>query len=194
MRSLVPLLAMGVLAGCAAMPEASLQTRAPFVSALQNELFQLAGRVGVKYDDQGFSGNMRWQHRAQSDEILILSPLGQGVAQIVQDSTGVSLTTSDQKIYHAQDAETLTDEILGWRLPLAGLRYWVVGRAAPGNAEMEHDQAGRVSRLKQDGWQIDYLSYRETNGVTLPQKLIMQRGNLEMKLIIDSWDSAQTDM
>lgn len=185
-----------LLVGCATAPEVPLQAQIvqPSVeSAARIRTFQLSGRVGVKYDEKGFFGNVRWQHDAQSDEILILSPLGQGVAQISQNGAGVTLITSNQQIYHAQDAEMLTEEVLGWRLPLNGLRDWVLGRKTAGDATITLDQSGRLYRLIQDGWQIDYLNYQESNGASLPQKLTMQRGNLEMKLIIDNWDITQTD-
>ena len=178
------------LSGCAATPELVRQSRPDRVrvaSVEQVDAFQLSGRVGVKYDEQGFSGNLRWQHAAQRDEILILSPLGQGVAQIEQNAAGVVLTTAAQQRYQAQDAETLTEQVLGWRLPLAGMRYWVLGRAAPGKAEMQLDELMRPKRLIQDGWQIDYLAYREADGLALPQKMTMHRDDLEMKLIIDDW-------
>lgn len=176
------------LSGCAAPPVLVRQTEPLHIASIEQiDAFQLSGRVGVKYDEQGFSGNLRWQHAVQRDEILILSPLGQGVAQIEQNAAGVVLTTSDQKRYQAQDAETLTETVLGWRLPLAGMRYWVLGRAAPGKAEMQFDELKRPVRLMQDGWQIDYLAYREAGGLVLPQKMSMHRQDLEMKLIIDDW-------
>ena len=184
------LLGLALLAGCASAPELVRQPRsehAPVTSVEQVDAFQISGRVGVKYDEQGFSGNLRWQHAAQHDEILILSPLGQGVAQIEQNAEGVVLTTSDQQRYQAQDVEALTESVLGWRLPLAGLRYWVLGRSAPGKAEMQLDEMKRPLRLIQDGWQIDYLAYREADGLVLPQKMTMHRQDLEMKLIIDDW-------
>ena len=184
------LLCMAMLSGCAAPPELVRQTRLDSVRPAaieQIEKFQLSGRISAKYDGQGFFGNLRWQHTAQRDEILILSPLGQGVAQIEQHAGSVVLTTSEQQRYQAQDAETLTEQVLGWRLPLAGMRYWVLGRAAPGQADIQVDPSQRPTRLLQDGWEIDYLAYREADGLMLPQKLIMHRQDLEMKLIIDDW-------
>ncbi|TCV84723.1 lipoprotein insertase outer membrane protein LolB [Sulfurirhabdus autotrophica] len=184
-----------LLGGCATVPEVALSPPAiqsSIEASARINAFQLNGRVGVKYDEKGFFGNVRWQHDVQNDEILILSPLGQGVAQISQNSAGVTLITADQQTYHAQDAETLTEEVLGWRLPLKGLRDWVLGRKAAGEATITLDQSGRVSRLVQDGWQIDYLNYQLSDGALLPQKLTMQRGNLEMKLIVDHWDANQS--
>ena len=116
--------------------------------------------MAVKYDEKNFSGSVRWTHRADTDEIWILAPLGRGVARIVRDGAGITLTTDDQKIYRAPDAETLTREVLGWSLPLAGLQYWVLGVAAPQSpADAQSDNEGRIERLNQDQWEIAYLRY-----------------------------------
>lgn len=181
------LLGVGLLAGCAAVPTVETAPQTPPLAAKPiAEKFQLTGRVAVKYDGQAFSGGLRWQHSAVSDEILLSSPLGQGMAQIVRDEAGVSLISADAQTYHAQDAEELTEAVLGWRLPLAGLLHWVRGEAAPGEHQAQHD-AGALMRLEQDGWQIDYLGYRDVNGRRLPQKIFLQRGDLDIRLVIDTW-------
>lgn len=190
-RSLTWFLALA-LAGCATLPPPSpLPSAARLETPLQIKSFHLSGRIGTKYQGEGFYGNLRWRHSPSADEIFILSPLGQGVAQIVQDASGVTLTTSEPRVYHAEDAEDLTMEVLGWRLPLAGLRYWVLGLAAPGSAAaVSRDASGRPARLVQDAWQIDYQGFEAVRGVSLPRKIEMRRGELEIKLVVDRWDIA----
>jgi outer membrane lipoprotein LolB len=53
-----------------------------------------------------------------SDEILLFTPLGQAVAEITKDQEGVRLITSKLEAFYADDVESLTEEMLGWRLPL----------------------------------------------------------------------------
>lgn len=188
------LLALLALAGCAAPPQrqesmtppqlmAPPQTQAAEVSA-----FELTGRIGVQHDGDGFSGTLHWHHRGAQDDILISSPLGQGVAKIEQSAAGVVLTTADQHSYSASNAESLSEEVLGWRLPLQGLRYWVTGRPAPSAAaHSERGEDGLLTRLQQDTWQIDYLDYKTVQGRKLPGRIFMSSGNLDVKLLIDSW-------
>src|SRR5450759_944976 len=113
-----------LLAGCAAVEEQ------PAPAGPIGDAFYLSGRVSVKYGAEAASGKIAWQHDAVSDDLLFSTPLGQGVARIVRRDALVSLTTSDQKVYRAGDVETLTEQVLGWRLPLTGLPDWVRGRAA----------------------------------------------------------------
>jgi len=131
------------------------------------------------------SGRITWQHDAASDDLLFSAPLGQGVARIVWRDSVASLTTSDQKLYQANDVETLTEQVLGWRLPLAGLPDWVRGRAAAGApAQTQLDGSQRLVELRQSGWLVE-LGYGSDTG--LPSRLRMSRQDVELRLVIDQW-------
>jgi outer membrane lipoprotein LolB len=180
-----------LLGACAAPPPRTVSTplsRAQSLAAAQRYGFQLSGRVAVKYDEKNFSGGVRWAHNGSGDEIWILAPLGSGVAHIVQDAGGISLTTTEQKTYRALDAESLTREVLGWSLPLSGLQYWVLGIAAPQNAaQAQHDAQQRLARLNQDSWEIAYLRYKPEQESGMPARITLSRGDLQISLIIDDW-------
>jgi len=184
-------LAVVLLSGCAELPAppevAVSQTPIPSAAAVRS--FQLTGRIAVKHDGQGFSGTLRWSHDARHDEVFLQSPLGQGVARIERDGGGVTLVTADDKIYRAATVEALTREVLGWQLPLDGLEHWVLGRAAPESAARRIiGENGQLSRLIQDGWQVDFERYRTIQGAELPGRLVVAYGNdLEVRLVIDRW-------
>ena len=172
------------LAGCASsVPRTT--TRPAQVDAP----FTFNGRVAVKQDGERSSANLRWVHHSGNDEILLMGPLGKTVARIQRDANGVILDTSD-KHYAARDAETLTQQALGWSLPLSGLRYWVQATAAPDNAfEAERDADGRLRELHQSGWVIRYAQYADTSITALPLRLSLQREHLELLLLIDEWEA-----
>lgn len=153
--------------------------------------FALIGRVLVKTDKHGFSGGVHWQHTDSRDEILLFSPLGQTLAQIDREPQGVRLITSEQKTYYASDVENLTEEVLGWRLPLAGLQFWVQGTHFPLTmSEKDLDRNGRTVAIRQDGWKISYLDYFSrlvSTSDTLPRVLELSRLDFKFKLVIDNW-------
>lgn len=152
------------------------------------EAFYLLGRVSVKYGAEAASGKLAWQHDAGSDDLLISTPFGQGVARIVRHDALVSLTTSDRKVYQANDVESLTEQVLGWRLPLAGLPDWVRGRASAGvPAQIRLDSAQRLAELRQSGWLVEFLSY---NASGLPVRLRLSREDMEISLVIEQWRGA----
>lgn len=150
--------------------------------------FNLSGRVGVQYEQEGYSGSLKWQHRTAEDDLLILSPLGQGIARIQKNASGISLTTAGGQTFQAPDAESLTQQALGWRLPLEGMQYWVLGLPSPKAPFEIEKNAQHITRLRQQGWQIDYLSFKNELGALLPAKIVLQQGTLEIKLIIDKWE------
>jgi outer membrane lipoprotein LolB len=159
--------------------------------------FGLTGRVSVKGGKESFSGGVQWHHRERGDEILLLSPLGQTLAQIQRTPEGVYLTTSERESYYAADVENLTEQVLGWRLPLTGLQYWVQSMSSPATVSaVDMNIDGQVMAIRQDGWTIDYLAYSnrapvETSqtGTALPRLLTLKRDGLQIKLVIDAWNA-----
>ena len=150
--------------------------------------FELVGRVAVRYGNDGASGRIAWRHSSAADELLITSPLGQGIAQVTRRGGEVKLVTADQKEYGASDAESLTERVLGWRLPLAGLPDWVQGRADPARpAKSVRDAQSRLAELMQDDWRVEYQEYEGER----PSKLRISRADLEIRLVVDQWVAPQ---
>jgi outer membrane lipoprotein LolB len=175
------LLAAVFLAGCA-----SVEPVVPPRAQALIDVFHLTGRLAVRNGQDGFSGTLDWRHVPDGDELLISGPLGQGAARIVRTVDGVTLELPDQPPRFAADAESLTQATLGFPLPLAGLPYWV--QAQPFHAaRLTHGAEGEVATLVEDGWQIDYLSYRDLGARRLPGKVFMESGDIKLKLIIDEW-------
>ena len=182
-RAAVALAIMLALGGCASTPLIPPSQ----VRAVVADGWSLQGRIGIRTDEQSLSGQIHWTHHPERDEILIISPLGQGVARIVRDATGVTLEVPNQPLRHAADAESLTRAVLGYGLPLSGLAWWVQAVPAPGRTfEATRDALGRLSQIKQDGWVIDYLQYAE-DAPTRPRKLLVARSGLEIRLVTDTW-------
>src|SRR5919108_5594731 len=100
---------LAFLVGCAAMeikpPEGELE-------------FALAGRIAARYGTEAFTGNIAWRHAKGGDELLISTPTGQGVAQILRQGDAVLLRTAEAREYRASDSESLTERVLGFGLPI----------------------------------------------------------------------------
>ena len=167
-------LAVLLLAACA-----QLETRAP-----QDVEFDLNGRLAARYGNEAFTGNLAWRHARSADEMLITSTLGAGVARIVRDGNSVVLTTAEPREYKASDPEALTEEVLGFRLPLAGLADWVRGR--PSNkdtAKADYGPDGRLRTLEERGWRIEYSEYQADR----PSRMRLTYPGIELRLAISEW-------
>jgi len=145
--------------------------------------FELSGRVAVRSAKDSGSARIFWRHSSDADEMLITSPVGQGIARISREGALFRLVTRDSKEYRAADAESLTEQALGWRLPLSGLSDWVQGRASLDRPAGVTGQAGESLEIRQDGWTIVYEEFREGR----PFRLRLSRQDVEIRLIVDQW-------
>lgn len=201
-----------LFSGCASLPPPQKDTHVktiliePIARAerRRSEDFLMLGRVSVTGGKESFSGGLRWRHSELDDEILLLSPLGQALAQIQLGPEGAYLTSSEHETYYAPDAESLTEQVLGWRLPLMGLQYWVQGINSPAtSAEMDLDANERTVAIRQDGWDIDFLDYFPISASpaaqagegaspdargSRPRLLRLKREGLRIKLVVDAWN------
>ena len=149
--------------------------------------FAMNGRISVKHQGARDSAGLRWIHQARNDEILLLTPLGQTAARIYRDDKQATLDDGD-KHYQDVDVESLMMQVLGWRLQLDHLHHWVLGMQAEGGAMVERDKQGRLTVLRQDGWEVRYLRYADDKPDSMPMRIELSRANLQILLLIDEWD------
>ncbi|MFZ5483210.1 MAG: lipoprotein insertase outer membrane protein LolB [Pseudomonadota bacterium] len=176
-----------VLAGCAGsgvrIAQDALRGQVPV------EAFQLTGRVSVKREAQNLSGTLDWRRAGAVERLLVSGPLGQGAAEIQREAGTLVLRTADGvEVREANDAQML-ERLLGVALPLDGLVWWLSALPRPGgDFQAIAGEDGRIARLDQDGWQIEYSRYREVAGRWLPGRVFASRGDLEFRLVVDVWE------
>lgn len=186
-----------LMQGCVSVPATPTvdqrKAQSLYQQHLQNnadiEIFNLQARIAVQTEGKGFSGRLHWQHNANQDEIALFSPLGGQVARMQKNEDGVTLTDANGHIQTAVNAESLTQKLLGWRLPLQGLADWSLGQphSTPIQA-LTLDERGLITSLNQDDWLISYDQYSEKNGYLLPSKIVLRSKNLTLKILIEEWD------
>jgi len=144
----------------------------------------------MRIEDEGWTATLHWRQEPAVYIIRIIAPMGQGRYYLRGDAAGVQLRMTDNRVLYAQNARDLLRENLGWQLPVEGLAWWIRGLPAPGNTvdTLKLDARGRLKELHQDGWQVEYDEYGLFPGeVALPEKLIVERPDLRLRLLIYSW-------
>ena len=186
------LLLIAVLSGaCTMAPPQPLagtpwNARQQALSALQN--WSLTGRIGITTASEGWHGSLRWVQERQTYLIDIVGPLGQGRINIRGDADSVTVRTADGRELSASDAEQLVLDATGLRIPIDGLVYWVRGLPDPRSASvLLGDEQGRLTRLEQDGWVIDFTSYQDVAALALPERISARQDDLQVKLVIRQW-------
>lgn len=189
-----------LLAGCAGLTsresvegqgDAKLwQAHKTQVAALNG--WQISGKVGIRAPKDSGSGTLFWLQRQDYYDIRLSGPLGRGAARLTGHEGAVLLEVANQGRYQAESPEALLEEQLGWRLPISHLLWWVRGLPAPGSkSTVTLDTSSHLAKLVQDGWQVQYLSYVEQNGYTLPERIKLHGKNLDITLVIKDWQPRQ---
>ncbi|MFO1362896.1 MAG: lipoprotein insertase outer membrane protein LolB [Burkholderiales bacterium] len=171
------LLAATLLAACA--------SSAP--PPLRSDEFALVGRVAVRYGEEAASGRVAWRHTETDDDLVLSTPLGQGIAEITRREGVYTLVGANRERLTATDPERLTEQALGYALPLAGLPDWVRARPQAGVAADARYEGRELVELRQHGWTIEYLAYGDDR---LPQRMRLARGALDIRLAIEEWQVA----
>lgn len=179
-------LALATLAGCASV--------APLPGGARNYLDELtlAGRLSVRYPVQGktqsVQGKFLWNQRRDQTDIELYSPLGQTIARITIAPGLATLEQSGGQRRQAASANALTEDALGWPLPIDSLRYWLQGfvRAAGGRLQAALPQQAQ-QRFESDGWQLSYPSWQASGTVAVPKRVDAERGEIALRVMIDDW-------
>jgi outer membrane lipoprotein LolB len=179
-------LAALVLGGCASVgvPTSSTVKLPPV-----RDSFEVSGRLSARHGSDALAANFEWRHAGERDELQLASPLGQTIAVLSGDASSSRLQAADGRVLTATSWTRLTQDGLGWPLPVEGLKYWIQGTARAGaDFSAEADAAGRASVLRQDGWTIVYQAYVQTDdGVSRPSRLTANYPEVELRLAVDRW-------
>jgi outer membrane lipoprotein LolB len=187
------ILISAALAGCVTTP-ATTSAPPPWPerrAALQaDDAFTLVGRVAISTPGSGVNASINWRQDGQRSRITLDGPFGAGGAEIELDGERIDLRTSKGVHLEGEAASEELTRQLGFPLPLPALRYWVRGVPAPNLAATEDVDANaqRLTRLMQDGWEIDYTAYLDDRSEALPKRLAAAREGTRVKLIVDRWE------
>lgn len=193
--------AVFLFSGCASLSPFAPEAPSERVSQLWQQHAQsvraqtdwtLSARIAAHSEDDGWNGKLHWQQVKNTYQVSFNAPFGQGGLQLTGEPGYVEMRTSDGQIMTAADVEFLLFQQLGWQLPLNSLRYWVRGVPVPTSEKaplLSFNEEGRLARMQQSHWQIEYPAYRQADGLMLPRKVYLESGELNVRLVIDRWDS-----
>jgi outer membrane lipoprotein LolB len=186
MRRIAPLLLSAALVGCAAVPRAPAITGLP-VDADRVTTWSAAGRMAVAVAGDGGSGSFDWAQRGSTTELQVRGPFGAGALSIVTDGNSLAVTDGDGRVLDAQAARDALRARLGVDLPLAEMRYWMLGLAAPGaDAQVSPADAGAAS-IEQSGWTVTYEPLVVAQGWTVPSRFVVASPVAKIKVVVDQW-------
>ena len=153
----------------------------------------LTGRVALSNGKNGGSGRIEWKQAGATTEIALSAPVTKQSWRLTVDGKHARIDGLDGGPRTGTDAAALLRETTGWVIPVASLGGWVRGVRAkePAPSVVQYDAAGRLSRLEQDGWAIDYRwPEGAAAGSGLPVRIDAAKGEAKVKLLVDKWASS----
>ena len=189
---------LALLGGCRTAPAPAPAVVGPGADAPWSEQYaalaslddySLTGRVAVAANGQGFSANLRYRQQQQRADLALDGPMGIGGMRMEFDDRQLSVTNSRGEKLDGEAARAEIESRLGFELPLAELRWWLLGLPAPGSPAEKHEDGagGAITGFQQNGWQVSINSRAPGLGFSLPARLTAEREGARLKLLVESW-------
>ncbi|MBV9696891.1 MAG: outer membrane lipoprotein LolB [Gammaproteobacteria bacterium] len=187
------LAALLLLGACRTLPVSPTPANAEW-GARRTELqalshYSFSGRVAVAAAGNGFNASLHWTQDGARAQMALEGPLGIGAVQVVAEGDALSMVNARGEPLAAEAARHELSARLGFELPLASLRYWLLGAPDPAQPAQEELDAGaqRLSSLIQAGWHVTYGAYTAVAGAPLPARVTLERETVRVRVIIDAW-------
>ena len=181
---------LAIIAGCATAPmetmtSADWPSHREMVAAIPDWSF--SGKVAISTGRGAESARMRWSQQGEDLQLEVSGPIG--VKRVVFVREGSRLRVFEDNQWRTLTvAEATLEEQLGWPLPLDLLPWWVRGLPAPHPPAIDMAISdGRLQKLNQAGWELEYSSYEQVDDIALPGKLLFRRGEVSGKILFKQW-------
>ncbi|TXH77294.1 MAG: outer membrane lipoprotein LolB [Lysobacteraceae bacterium] len=157
--------------------------------------WSFSGRAAISKEGVGGgSGRIEWQQHDHARYTIALSaPVTRQSWRLIGDlhSESGRIEGLQGGPREGEFAEDLLLETTGWHVPLQQLGSWVRGMPAAAYPveSIEYDAQGRLSRLRQAGWTVDYTAWRSgaPGQPDLPQQIEAASEGARVRLVIEDW-------
>ncbi len=196
LKIIFTLILSSLLAACVTMPAREIaynknltwSQRQTQLSKIKN--WTLQGAVAIRLPKKALSANLNWKQQNQHYTLHLFGPLGIGAVNVTGKPGSFVLKNAQNQTFKAKSPEQLIQQELGWTLPVSSLYFWIRGLPSPKTkSTKQFDRYHHITKLNQNGWQINYLKYTGIHGIDLPSKIFMLNPNLSLKIVISRWAS-----
>lgn len=171
------------------------QARERRVTALPAVSFD--GRVALSNGRNGGSGRIEWRQRGDAYEVTLSAPVSRQSWRLEGDAGSARIEGIEGGPRSDTDVVRLLREATGLEIPVGALAAWASGAradaAAFGPARLGFAADGRLARIEQGGWTVDYLGWQDADigdgqpSLAVPARIDAHRGQAKVRLAIDAW-------
>ena len=196
--------------------ELELNNREQYSSAVFSDMTLIRGKVSAwklsgsfSYVDPNESGagRIQWDFKGDlldsvslndfvdQERVRLIGPIGVGSVELNSQDRRATLTSGRQE-YKGTDAESLLWNIVGWRLPVSEMRFWLFGMPSPNvKGRFWLNEQGQLQALQQSGWEIQFERYEKMDDLQqdLPKKItaVHRENKAKVKLVIKRFTVVQ---
>ena len=161
--------------------------------------WSLAGRVALANGSRGGSGRLEWRQAADHYSVALSAPITRQSWRLTVNPGGATIEGLDGGPRHGLEPSALLLHSTGWQVPVEALPAWLRGARAPGlgEATLQFGADGRLQRMVQGGWTIEYANWRlpdeADGGIAMPHRMEAVREDARVRLVVDAWDPVPAD-
>ncbi|MDH3914623.1 MAG: lipoprotein insertase outer membrane protein LolB [Chromatiales bacterium] len=156
--------------------------------------WRMEGRIALRTGSDGYNGTLSWEQMDDLLDFRFRGPFGFGGFRIHGDLDRLRIKTTSGEELLMTDPEAEMRDRFGWSLPVYSMRFWIVGVSDPGmTADETVDDDGMLLELSQNGWDVSFDGYRVEDGLLLPKKIVMESGDVRIRVVADRWQIALPD-
>ena len=154
--------------------------------------WRVRGDIALRGYRRGWRGRFYWEQAGRRFKMRLSSMLGGTLMMISGEFGGeVNAIAASGERRRADTPEQLVREILGVKVPVTNLRFWIAG--APARGARAYDARAREGRLRsfgQSGWRVRYAAWHSPH--QLPERIVLssERGDDDTSIAISirSWE------
>ncbi len=158
----------------------------------QSQIWQVNGSIVIASAQDTWNARVYWQQQVDSYQLRFNAPLGQGAMLLFGNPQQVTMQTTNQESFTAQDPDALVKQVLKVEIPVSHLYYWIRGIPNPNIPIHSYtlNNQGYLHTLTQANWVLEFQNYQASP--PLPQKFYLYNGEFDVKMSISYWQLGQT--
>jgi outer membrane lipoprotein LolB len=155
--------------------------------------WEIRGRTAITQGDEAWNAGLNWRENTGIYRIKLMGPFSQGGIHLDGTPEQVVLTLSDGEMIAASTPEALLTKTFNLKFPISALRDWVRGLPFAGSPyqALEIDDQGRLKRLEQQEWTINYQRYETYGQQQMPAKIFISHPEFSLRLVVNNWKDVQ---
>lgn len=174
-----------VLAACAVAPTPS--TTGAMTHA---EEFSRSGRFALNVDSSdgtkdAVQGGFQWQETQQQLQLDLNNPMGTVLARVVVTPQGAALYYPNGDIEYASSPDALVEQLLGYMIPVEGMRDWLRGQVGTKPTTELQKEQGQPVYFQQDNWRVSLKRYDQSGPRLLQMYRNQAQQNISVRIVID---------